>query len=62
MVLTGHHQTPKGSVGGGLQRERRITAVLPIPSFRDGCEVQAVMEAVLRSDEQKTWVNVPVID
>jgi len=38
------------------------TAVLPIPSFRDGCEVQAVMEAVLRSDEQKTWVNVPVID
>jgi len=32
------------------------------PSFLDGARVQAVMEAVLESDEKGKWVDVPAID
>jgi predicted dehydrogenase len=32
------------------------------PSFRDGCRVQAVIDAAVLSTEQRKWVDVPMIE
>ena len=32
------------------------------PSFRDGCLVQAVMEAAVQSADRRAWVDVEQID